>query len=142
MAGFYSMILRDNPIGARWIVGRTQFGNIGDKKKKVTSRVFSEDLDIQSIEDAHLLMNPRESDMEVKLQGQLLAAWLNFAHGTVDLNEQIDTDGDGLGDILLFELMEFVENTLLQENLSHMELACRKGKIRRRISGSSICYKL
>jgi hypothetical protein len=93
------------------------------------SRVFSEDLDIQSIEAVHLLMNPSGSDMEAKLQGQLLAAWLNFAHGSVDLNEQIDTDGDGLGDMLLFELMEFVENTLLQENPSHRELVQAKDLI-------------
>ena len=50
--------------------------------------------------------------MRAKAEGQLLAAWLNFAHGAANWSELIDTDNDGSDDTPFHDIVAEVETLL------------------------------
>jgi subtilisin family serine protease len=63
------------------------------------SQVFSEETSLASFADAlDILKTNGSSSMAEILDRQLLAAWLNFANGSVAWDQLIDTDGDSVGD--------------------------------------------
>jgi subtilisin family serine protease len=66
----------------------------------LVSSVFHELTDASTPARARdVLRNPSgSSSVEVQLDRQLLAAWLNFANGAVAWDELVDTDGDGVAD--------------------------------------------
>ena len=64
--------------------------------------------------------------MRPKAEAQLLAAWLNFAHGSVGWDELIDTDKDGIGDTSLSEVGPRVEAILPNPIPSQQELVRAK----------------
>ena len=53
---------------------------------------------------------------------QTLAAWLNFAYGAIDWTEMIDTDKDGVPDMMFGDLIGAVENILADEDATANEL--------------------
>jgi hypothetical protein len=57
---------------------------------------------------------------------QVLAAWLNFAKGAVDWDEQFDTTGDGTPDMTFETLVHTVEDILGDPNATKSELEYAK----------------
>lgn len=57
------------------------------------SAVFSEERAAGTLDDAQEVLAPVLFDSEGAFDRQLLAAWLNFAHGSLELDEKVDTDG-------------------------------------------------
>ena len=45
-----------------------------------------------------LLNNPAKDDAEIQFDQQALAAWLNFANGSISLDTMVDVDGDDVVD--------------------------------------------
>jgi hypothetical protein len=84
-----------------------------------TSTYFSEVVDIGTLEAASVVMDPKGSNMRDKAQAQLLAAWLNFAHGSVGWTEMIDTDGDDVVDSPFYEVIELIEDLILNPAATH-----------------------
>lgn len=62
------------------------------------------------------------------LDRQLLAAWLNFAHGAFDPAEQVDTDGDLKADTPFLTVLQNAEKVRLDPNATDRDLA-RQAKI-------------
>jgi len=60
------------------------------------SSVFSEETDASDLDAAEEVFDPSHSrgDIRVQLDRQLLAVWLNFANGTIEYDELVDTDFD------------------------------------------------
>lgn len=57
------------------------------------SAVLGEQTTVSTVEEARDVLHPRLFDApENKLDRQLLAGWLNFAHGPFDIDEDIDTE--------------------------------------------------
>ncbi|WP_447138686.1 M36 family metallopeptidase [Micromonospora sp. LZ34] len=51
-----------------------------------------------TVQQAHDIFSSTSSDPRALMSKQLLAAWLNFANGSYDLDTPVDTDGDGVAD--------------------------------------------
>lgn len=64
------------------------------------STVFNEPRDASTIEKAHdvLFLKQNNGSATEQLDRELLVVWLNFANGTIDYMELLDTDKDGIGD--------------------------------------------
>lgn len=63
------------------------------------SGVFSEARALNTQAQATDVLNTKQTSSATQLlDAQLLAAWINFAHGAYDLDEAVDTNGDGLLD--------------------------------------------
>jgi hypothetical protein len=86
------------------------------------SAVFSEQVPASTIEEARDVMWVRGPSMRDKGEAQLLAAWLNFAHGSVGWDELIDTDDDGVGDTPFHQVISEAETILLDADATHEEL--------------------
>jgi len=86
------------------------------------SVVFSEQVPARTIEEAREVMWARGPSIRDKAEAQLLAAWLNFAHGSLDWDELIDTDDDGVGDTSFHQVMTEAEAILLDAYATHQEL--------------------
>jgi len=61
------------------------------------STVFDTPLDQPDAVDI-LFVNQNKGTAEELFDKQLLAAWLNFANGAIELGDSVDTDGDGVND--------------------------------------------
>ena len=57
-----------------------------------------------------------------KATAQTLAAWLNFAKGAIDIDELVDTTGDGIGDTEFDDLIAEVEEILTAPNATKDDL--------------------
>lgn len=90
------------------------------------SAVFSEQVPASAIEEARDVMWARGPSMRNKAAAQLLAAWLNFAHGAVGWDELIDTNDDDVGDTPFHQVMSEAETILLDADATHEELAHAK----------------
>lgn len=85
------------------------------------SEVFSEHVDASTIEKANAVLSANGTP-RARANAEALAAWLNFASGSVGWTELIDTDGDGSGDVAFNALMAQVEATLTDASASKAEL--------------------
>ncbi len=90
------------------------------------STYFSEVVDVGTIEAALDVMDPRGSDMRDKAQAQLLAAWLNFADGSVGWTEMIDTDGDDVMDAPFYEVIGLIEDLISDPEATHEDYVFAK----------------
>lgn len=90
------------------------------------SSYFSEIVDVNNRGSASDIMNPKGSDMRGKAQAHLLAAWFNFANGSIGWTEKVDTDGDGVVDKPFFEAILEVEDTLRSSDATHKDLVGAK----------------
>lgn len=62
---------------------------------------------------AELFHDPAKNDAEIQFDQQALAAWLNFANGSISLDSPVDTDGDGIDDTTFGDAMLLAETTRL-----------------------------
>jgi hypothetical protein len=85
------------------------------------SAVFSEQVPASTLEEAREVWE-RDASMRDLAQSQLLAAWLNFAHGAVGWDEAIDTDGDEAADTPFYQVVSAAETILLDDEATHLEL--------------------
>jgi hypothetical protein len=90
------------------------------------SALFSEATPLTSLLDAKTVMDAKGSGMWPKAQAQLLAAWLNFAHGSVGWEELVDTDRDGTVDTPFHDVIAQAEAVLLKADPGQEELVLAK----------------
>lgn len=89
------------------------------------SSVFSEERAASTIDEAETVLKAAKQP-EFKLDRQLLSAWLNFANGTVALDELIDTDGDNVPDTAFYDVMVAAETVRLNPSATKAELLAQK----------------
>lgn len=99
------------------------------------STVFSENVTASSFNEASDILSPARQTrgkppgnarLRSITESQLLAAWLNFASGSIDWNEEIDTDGDGRGDTPFHEVIYEVEQIVNDSDTTKTELTRAK----------------
>ncbi|MBT2492985.1 hypothetical protein J7E96_31670 [Streptomyces sp. ISL-96] len=64
-------------------------------------------------------------DPERAFDRQLLAAWLNFANGSFEAGEKVDTDGDLKADTPFLEAVQNAEKVRLDPDTTRKELAAQ-----------------
>ncbi len=91
------------------------------------SRVFNTTHDASTFELAADVLNTRKtsSDDEIMVR-QLLSAWLNFAHGSVEWSDLVDTDGDGIPDTAFHTVLAESEAIRLDPNATRDELLAQE----------------
>jgi hypothetical protein len=90
------------------------------------SGLYSERVAASTLPEARAVLNPSGSSMRPKAQAHLLAAWLNFAHGSVGWDELIDTDRNGTPDTPLRQVLGQAEAILLNPNANQQQLVRAK----------------
>jgi hypothetical protein len=92
------------------------------------SRVFSERNDARTIALASAILNPPTTATTAVQQfdRQLLAAWINFANGAMDLTTLVDTDGKKGPDTQFIVVMTRAENTRLNPSSTSSALTQQK----------------
>ena len=73
-----------------------------------------------------LIMKPSKGSMDEIFDGQLLAAWLNFANGSFEYTELVDTDGDGVVDTSFADVMATAETVRLDPFATRAQLEEQK----------------
>ena len=86
------------------------------------SAIFSEQVPAATLAEARAVLWHSGSGMRARAEAQLLAAWLNYAHGTIGWVEMIDTNGDGVPDTPFYQVIYEAENLLLDPSASHQDL--------------------
>ncbi|OGT28300.1 MAG: hypothetical protein A2Z17_07355 [Gammaproteobacteria bacterium RBG_16_66_13] len=110
--------------GAHQIDNATLLGYLGVINH--ASGLYSETVAASTLAEARAVLNPSGSSMRRKAQAHLLAAWLNFAHGSVGWDEQIDTDRNGTPDTPLHQVLAQAEAILLNPSASQQQLVRAK----------------
>ena len=77
------------------------------------SHVFDEQVPLASLADAKSILSLKKASMKERATQQLLASWLNFAHGAAGLDELVDTDFDNVPDTPFAEALSQMEAILL-----------------------------
>jgi Zn-dependent metalloprotease len=87
------------------------------------STVFHEETDVSTIaQAANLLKGGPKDPMATIFDRQLLAVWLNFANGALDLETLIDTDGDDVPDTSFADVISAAEAARLNPATTDEEL--------------------
>jgi len=71
------------------------------------SEVFDEPISAEN------LLWLKKASMEERAKQQLLASWLNFANGAVGVDDMVDTNYDGIGDMKFKEAVKLAEDILI-----------------------------
>jgi subtilisin family serine protease len=97
------------------------------------SGVFNEVRSAATFAQAHgvLFVNRNTGTMPELLDEQLLAAWLNFANGALDLTEMVDTNGDGLDDMTFGAALSAAEAVRLNPAATRAQLEAQKNILER-----------
>jgi hypothetical protein len=97
------------------------------------SRVFHEKVDAQTVARALAVLNPptNKTTPSQQLDRQLLAAWLNFANGSIDLSTPVDVTGDKTPDTTFGAAMTAAENVRLNPASTSAQLTAQKTMIER-----------
>jgi hypothetical protein len=96
------------------------------------SQVFNEVRDASTIEKAQdVLLVDQTSDMQEIFDRQLLAVWLNFANGSIELDVMVDTDGDGTLDTLFSDAVSTAEAVRLDPSATREALEIQKNILER-----------
>ncbi len=97
------------------------------------SRVFSERSDASTLARMRAILAPptTKTTAEQQFDRQLLAAWLNFANGSVDLSTPIDTDRNGTLDSTFGAAIRQAEAVRLSANPSKAQLVAQKDILER-----------
>ena len=100
------------------------------------STVFDEVTPLSTVAQAFniLKINSNSGSETQKLERELLAAWLNFANGAFDLNELVDTDGNGTADTAFATVVAAAEAVRTGSSTDAEKIAQRN--ILQRINGS------
>ena len=78
-----------------------------------------------------LFVKQNKGSAEEIFDAQLLAAWLNFANGSYDLDTTVDTDGDGIADSTFEAAMAGAEAVRLDTTATKAELLAQKDILER-----------
>ncbi|MBT2396208.1 M36 family metallopeptidase, partial [Streptomyces sp. ISL-100] len=89
------------------------------------SAVFSETVDVSTREKAADTLFLALLDPKRAFDRQLLAAWLNFANGSFEAGEKVDTDGDLKADTPFLEAVQQAEKVRLDPDTTRKELAAQ-----------------
>jgi len=97
------------------------------------SQVFDEVRDASTFDLAHdvLFVKQNSGNMEELFDRQLLAVWLNFANGSIEFDEMVDTDGDGVADTVFLDAVAAAEAVRLDPNATRAELQEQKDILQR-----------
>lgn len=91
------------------------------------STVFNEETDVSTIDQAKKLLKGRtKPPMEQIFDRQLLAVWLNFANGSMDLGTLVDTDGDFVPDTSFADIISAAEAARMNPATTREELEAHK----------------
>jgi hypothetical protein len=91
------------------------------------SRVYQEQYDASNAAGAALYLNTAGTSDARRLLGRpLLGAWLNFASGAVDWNQQVDTNCDGRADTAFSTAMHHAEGVFLNTASTRSQLLAQK----------------
>lgn len=91
------------------------------------STVFNEETDVSTIaKAANLLRGGMKDPMTTIFDRQLLAVWLNFANGALDLGTLIDTDSDDVPDTSFADIISAAEAARLNPATTDEELEAYK----------------
>lgn len=84
------------------------------------SSVFDEERSLADAGDGRRILEGRAASGSTvtKLDRQLLAAWLNWASGSADADDQVDEDGDGIDDAVLLDVLVAAEAARLTSDSS------------------------
>jgi hypothetical protein len=93
------------------------------------SSVFSEATTVATLGDVHMVLSPTGGDRRVHAEGDLMAAWLQFASGAVAWNASVPIGG---GSTMAFlDLMQQVETTILDGTATNAELLAAEHLVKR-----------
>jgi hypothetical protein len=97
------------------------------------SRVFNERTDAATMARVRTILAPptTKTTAEQQLDRQLLAAWLNFANGSIDLDTPIDTDANKTLDSTFGAAIRLAETVRLSANPSKTQLVNQKNILER-----------
>ena len=96
------------------------------------SLVFDEVRDASTFASAHDVLSVKKTaEMSELLDRQLLAAWLNFANGSIEYDELVDTDGDNVPDTAFADALAAAEAVRLNPAATHAELEEQKDILER-----------
>lgn len=96
------------------------------------SAVFDELRPLTTNADAaNVLKNSGAGSAEDIFDAQLLAAWLNFANGVYDLDELVDTDGDGTADTAFLSVLTGAESVRTDPARTRDALLAQKNVLER-----------
>ena len=96
------------------------------------SLVFDEVVDASTFAKAYAILSAGGSaDAKTQLDRQLLAAWLNFANGSLDLDELVDTDGKKGLDTTFYAAVMAAETVRLNPASTRAELLAQKDILER-----------
>ncbi len=96
------------------------------------SNVFDEVVDASTFSAAEHVLQPQGTvEPPVKqLDRELLAAWLNFANGSVDWGDPVDTNGDGVPDTAFSAAMAAAETVRLDSSATDDQLRAQTQVLR------------
>jgi hypothetical protein len=86
------------------------------------SSVFGDVTPLASEQDARAILESQDPSMRTHATSQLLAAWLNVANGGVTMRSRVDTDGDGIRDMTVKDVVTTAERALLDPAATHADL--------------------
>ena len=93
------------------------------------SSVFSEATTVATLGDVHMVLSPTGGDRRVHAEGDLMAAWLQFASGAVAWDASVPIGG---GSAMAFlDLMQQVETTILDGTATNAELLAAEHLVKR-----------
>ena len=96
------------------------------------STVFNERTNASTISLATRVLNPPGNvSATEQFDRQLLALWLNFANGPVDLTTLVDTNGDGVLDTALATVLATAEAVRLDPASTSAQIIAQKSIIER-----------
>ncbi|MFC1919068.1 NosD domain-containing protein [Chloroflexota bacterium] len=90
------------------------------------SKVFNEEVPLGTLEDAESLLWLKKASMRERAVQQLLASWLNFANGAVNMGDMVDTDYDGITDTMFEDAIWTAEEILRNPDASDNQLELAK----------------
>jgi hypothetical protein len=96
------------------------------------SKVFNEERDASTFERAQAILFDQGGPVSKRdqLDRDLLTAWLNFANGAVEWNEQVDT-GNGPPDTPFHQAMQTAESVRLDPNATPAQIDAQRAIVQR-----------
>lgn len=99
----------------------------------LVSDVFNEQRDASTFEKAQAILFDQGAPVTQldQLDRDLITAWLNFANGAVEWNEQVDTDKDGTPDTPFFQALQTAESVRLDPNATEAQINDQRAIVQR-----------
>jgi hypothetical protein len=99
----------------------------------LVSDVFNEERDASTFEKAQAILFDQGAPVTQldQLDRDLITAWLNFANGAVEWNEQVDTDKDGTPDTPFYQALQTAESVRLDPNATEAQINDQRAIVQR-----------